>query len=187
MVSFGWHIWVGVGCGGVKLIWEACMRCGNCCNPPVSGTGFGVCLVLMMIPNPTILQLLGVLRPTLEILDWTFCHASCLSLASGFPTGIISGFRLCPCSVWYCGLTTCPLYVGPLLTKCTLHELVCDMLEWGNNWLIHWGIVFQYICKHVCMYYSLMNHHSILVCTHIILFSPLDWSNLYSHHPQRCL
>ena len=40
---------------------------------------------------------------------------SCLHSLLGYSTGGVPGFATdCPCSVWCRGLTTCPLYVGPL-------------------------------------------------------------------------
>ena len=50
---------------------------------------------------------------------------SCLNRSvSGFVTG-------CPCGVWGCGLTSCPLYVGPFFGKCVLNTV--GVVQFINN------------------------------------------------------
>ena len=48
---------------------------------------------------------------------------------SGFVTG-------CPCGVWYRGLATCSLYVGPICGKTILNKLVCKFGRMGKNFLL---------------------------------------------------
>ena len=74
--------------------------------------------------------------PPLDILNgyWTEqVSFGLLYVMFTFPTRIfyrgVPGFATgCPCGVWYCGLTTCLLYVGPLF-----RNLVSQNLKLNNH------------------------------------------------------
>ena len=63
----------------------------------------------------------------------------------------------CPCGVWCCGLSTCPVYLGQFLANRLYWQLVCTVHIVENNFSLLWIFVDNI---HLCLY---VYHQSISI------------------------
>ena len=70
---------------------------------------------------------------------------------SGFATG-------CPCDVWYRALTTCLLYVGPLLGN----------LVWSNSRFVNLTKWINFHCFSHVLHIGIMHHNMIILYFHYL-------------------
>ena len=82
----------------------------------------------------------------------------------------------CPCGVWCCGLSTCPLYLGQFLANRLYWQLVCTVHIVENSFSLLWIFVDDI---HLCLYVYYQSISIGFVLTPGMVFCSLKY--LYFH------